>query len=271
METVASCEIPNRIMNPESPLTEDDVRVIVRLLGDVLAAPGGSREKRRLLMDRLCEMVDCPAWVWCMADYVPERQVAHSGILHGGFDDARFAVFLDALNHPAMQQVGARSSREFLVNGTHITRNLPQLEQGGDRLMKSEAGPLWRKADIGTLMISLRPMEAGGASAIGFYRNTGAPHFDERETRIAHIVLSGVPRLHYASFPNQEFITRLYPRHRTILNLLCDGWSRKKIADHLGLSVNTVHGYARTIFRNFGVHTQSELLSRFTHGDGGDQ
>lgn len=258
-------------MIPESPLTEADVRVIVRLLGDVLAAPGGSREKRRLLMERLCTVVNSSAWVWCMADYVPDQQLGHSGILHGGFDDSRFASFLEALNHPAMEAVSARSSKDFLENGVHITRNLPQLEQGGPPMMDSEAGPWWKKADIGTLMVSLRPMEAGGASAIGFYRNTGAPHFNERETRIAHIVLSGVPWLHYAAFPNQEFITRLYPRHRTILNLLCDGWSRKKIADHLGLSVNTVHGYARTIFRNFGVHTQSELLSRFTLGDGGDQ
>ena len=258
-------------MNPQSPLTEKDVRTIIRLLGDVIAAPGGFREKRRFLMDRLSVIVDCAAWVWCMADYVPDQPLGHSGIIHGGFDDARFASFLEALNHPAMEAVSAPSSGEFLKNGVHMTRNLPQLERSGGDMMKSEAGHLWRKANIGTLMISLRPMAAGGASAIGFYRKIGAPHFDERETRIAHIVLSGVPWLHYASFSGLELFTRLYPRHRTILNLLCDGWSRKKIADHLGLSVNTVHGYIRTIFRHFGVHTQSELLSRFTHGDGGDQ
>ena len=37
-----------------------------------------------------------------------------------------------------------------------------------------------------------------------------------------------------------------------------------------GLSVNTVHGYAKVIFKHFGVHTQSELVTRFTKGDGGD-
>lgn len=258
-------------MKPDSPLTEDDVRVIVRLLGDVLAVAGGHREKRRFLMERLCLVVHSSAWVWCMADYVPDQQLGHSGILHGGFDDARFAGFLEALNHPAMEAVSARSSKEFLEKGTHLTRNLPQLEQGGPPMMDSGAAPLWRKANIGTLMISLCPMETGGASAVGLYRDFGAAHFSERETRIAHIVLSGVPWLHHSSFPDQELITRLYPRHRTILNLLCDGWGRKKIADHLGLSVNTVHGYTKAVFKHFGVHTQSELLSRFTYGDGGDQ
>lgn len=258
-------------MNPDSLLTEDDVRAIVRLLGDVIAAPGGFSEKRRFLMDRLGAIVDSPAWLWCAADYVPGQQLGHSGILHGGLDDTRFAGLLEALNHPAMEAVSAHSSREFLQNGVHVTRSLPQLERGGIGMLKSEAGPLWRKANIGTLMLSLRPMEGGGASAIGFYRELGAPHFNERETRIAHIVLSGVPWLHYSSFPDKELVTRLYPRHRTILNLLCDGWSRKKIAAHLGLSVNTVHGYTKAIFKHFGVHTQSELLSCFTHGDGGDQ
>ncbi len=62
----------------------------------------------------------------------------------------------------------------------------------------------------------------------------------------------------------------LYPRHRTVLILLCEGWNRKKIATHLGLSINTIHGYSKVIFKHFKVHSQAELIARFTQGDGGD-
>ena len=110
-------------------------------------------------------------------------------------------------------------------------------------------------------------------SAIGMYRELGEPHFDEREAKIAHIMLSEVPWLHFKEYPDRESreLSRLYPRHRTILNYLCEGWNRKKIADQLGLSVNTVHGYTKVIFKHFGVHSQAELLSRFSKGDGGDR
>jgi DNA-binding NarL/FixJ family response regulator len=49
------------------------------------------------------------------------------------------------------------------------------------------------------------------------------------------------------------------------------GWPRKKIADHLGLSENTVHGYTKKIYQHLGQHSQAELIARFTLGRGRDQ
>ena len=42
-------------------LPEQDVRQIVRLLGEVIAAPGDLHEKRRLLMGGLCRLIDSTA------------------------------------------------------------------------------------------------------------------------------------------------------------------------------------------------------------------
>ncbi len=257
--------------NPTSSLAESDVRAMVRLLGEVIVASGEINEKRRLLMDGMCELIGATAWVWSMSEFHPDKPPSSVGLVHGGFDEARFALYLEAINHPAMEAVSRPSSLELQTKGTHLTRTRRQMDPQG-LLDQSAAGPLWEKLDIGPLIMSLRPMESGGVNAIRVYRTLGEPHFHEREAKIAHIILSEVPWLHYSAFPDQASheITNLYPRHRTILNLLCEGWSRKKIAGQLGLSVNTVHGYTKVIFKHFGVHSQSELVTRFTKGDGGD-
>ncbi|WP_205760932.1 helix-turn-helix transcriptional regulator [Luteolibacter luteus] len=256
---------------PQSPLTEQDVRDIVRLLGSVIAEPGGLTEKRRFLMDGLCSLVNATSWAWCMAEFDPDKPPSFVGFEHGGWDEERFARYIEAMNHPDMEEVTRPSSIELREKGTQLTRTLRQMDPPM-RLENSKAGELWAKADIGTLLISQRPMDGGGISGVAVYRRLGEPHFDERESRIAHIVLSEVPWLHFQSFPDRQTpeLERLYPRHRTVLNLLCEGWSRKRIADHLGLSVNTVHGYSKAIFRHFGVHSQPELIRRLTKGDGGD-
>jgi DNA-binding CsgD family transcriptional regulator len=255
---------------PAAILSEKDARSIVSLLADLVATYGDFNHKRRLLMDNLCRLVSADYWLWCMANYRPDEQLGHSGMLHGGFNDASFAGFMEAINHPAMESVSRHSAVELQEKGCHITRSLDQLESPDARLMDSAAGPFWKKAGIGTLMLSLRPMPEGGTSGIGLYRKTGAQGFTQRETLIVHIILSEIPWLHYQHFRDQEKITRLYPRHRTVLNLLCDGWSRKKIATHLGLSENTVHGYAKAIFKHFNVHSHSELMARLSQGDGGN-
>lgn len=253
-------------------LTEADVRHMVRLLGEVIVAVGEIHEKRRLLMDGLCELIGATSWVWSMSQFHPDKPPSSVGLIHGGFDEARLASFLEAINHPAMEAVSRHSSLELQEKGTHLTRTRRQMDPQS-LLDQSAAGPLFRKANIGPLIMSLKPMEGGGVNAIRVYRTLSEPQFSERESKIAHIVLSEIPWLHYTAFPDQASheITSLYPRHRTVLNCLCEGWSRQKIADHLGLSVNTVHGYAKVIFKHFGVHSQAQLVTRFTKGDGGDR
>lgn len=206
-----------------------------------------------------------------MAEFDPDKPPSFIGFEHGGWGEERFARYIEAMNHPAMQPVTHPSSIELQEKNIHLTRTQRQMDP--DMLLEnSAAAPFWERADIGALMTSQRPMTDGGISGIGDYRKSGLPHFTQREARIAHIILSEIPWLHFQAFPDKASreITRLYPRHRTVLNLLCEGWSRKKIAAQFGLSIHTVHGYAKAIFSHFGVHSQSELLTRFSRGDGGD-
>lgn len=256
----------------ESPLTEQDVRDIVRLLGDVIAEPGGFREKRRLLMDRLCGLINATSWAWCMAEFDPDKPPSFVGFEHGGWEPERFGRYLEAMNHPDMERVTRASSVELKERNTQLTRTLRQMDPPG-LLEASDAGRYWAEADIGTLLISQRPMQGGGTSGVAVYRRLGEPHFDEREARIAHIVLSEIPWLHFQKFPDKPShdISRLFPRHRTVLNLICEGWDRKRIAQHLKLSVHTVHGYTKDIFKHFEVHSQAELMNRLSKGDGGDR
>lgn len=253
-------------------IAESDVRGIVRLLGEVIANRGDFPESRRMLMDGLCRMVHATSWAWCMADYDPEHSPSFVGFEHGGWDEERFARYIEAMNHPGHGAVTYRSSIELKEKGVHLTRTQQQIDPE-NMIGSSPFGELWARADIGTVILSQRPMESGGVSGVAVYRKTGEAHFSERESRIVHIILSEVPWLHFSKFPDRHSgeISRLYPRHRMVLNFLCEGWNRKKIAHFLGISENTVHGYVKEVFRHFRVHSQSELLAKFTKGDGGDQ
>lgn len=51
---------------------------------------------------------------------------------------------------------------------------------------------------------------------------------------------------------------------------LIDGRSRKEIADRLGISVNTVSGYVREIYRLHGVKSQAMLVSMAATGNHAD-
>jgi DNA-binding CsgD family transcriptional regulator len=246
---------------------------MVRLLGEVAGVRGGHQEKKRYLMDGLCRLIGADAWAWSLlhlqADLAPRQLV----MLNGGFDEDRLAKWATAIEHPQMKPVTGSLVAEAAAGTRGFTRKdrdfVPQDWWDSD----DRAFQLWTEAGIRSFLLSAWPLPEGRFSGIGIYRNKDRPHFDARECRIAHILLSEIPWLHQEGMNEDEgqALVPLQPRHRTVLNLLVQGWGRKKISEHLGLTLNTTHGYVKQIFQHFDVHTQPELISRLTQGNGGDR
>ncbi|MFM2242341.1 MAG: hypothetical protein RLZ97_1196 [Verrucomicrobiota bacterium] len=255
----------------EFQLPASTVRRVVRLLGEVIAAPGGHREKKAMLMGGLCEMIDADAWIWGVGQHDPENVPFYVAFDRGNIDDTRFARLMEAVNHPEMAEFARPFSEELALTGSHLTRLRQQINRDGS-FSGSQAEQAWLRANIDGVILSCKPLTGGGFSSIGIYRNADRPIFNENESRIAHIVLSEVPWLHMEGWPDERGVSAatLYPRLRTVLNLMIEGWSRKQVAHHLALSENTVHGYVKEIYRHYGVHSHAELVKRFSKGDGGD-
>ena len=253
-------------------LHDSDTRAMVRLLGEVAAAEGSLAFKRNLLMNGLCELVDVDAWYWCQLGQAESgKQPSFAVSLKGGFTDDQFANYLAAVEHPDMKELNAPFLAECAETNAHVTRLRQQIDVDG-KFPKSKVYELWRKADLAPLILSFRPMADGQMSGICLFRSFDRKLFTERESRIVHILLSEVPWLHDGAWPDakRERAYELPPRLITLLNLMLLGLPRKQIAEKMGISVNTLSGYVKDIYERFRVHSQSELISRFVEGDGGD-
>lgn len=256
-----------------SPITEEDFRAVVRILGDIASADASTDWKRNHLMSELAILLKTETWLWGNAPRVePGKASAYLFQNSGGIDEERMTHMLRVFEHPETGLITARLAKEMERAGRHITR-LHQDVIDTDWLINSAANPLWRAADVGPTLFSLRPIPGDGTSVAGFCRPVSAPPFTAREARIAHIVLTGVPWLHEAGLPHAaaRAVPLLPPRCRLILNLLVRGRPRKEIAADVGISVHTVTDYFKQIYQHFGVHSQSELIARFHSGDGHDQ
>lgn len=182
----------------------------------------------------------------------------------------QFPKYLAALGHPATDAMTIPVINDIRERKEHLTRTIEQVS--GNLFYDYEATPLWREANVGTLLLSGRPIDDRCATGIGIYRKAGSVPFTGRESRIAHIILTEVPWLHEQGWPEDRgrTVPTLSPRQLRVLNLLLESRSRKEIAGHLGISENTVAGYVKEVFRHFRVHSQAELMRRFMQGDGAD-
>jgi DNA-binding CsgD family transcriptional regulator len=253
-------------------LKETDVRAMVRLLGEVAANSGGHAEKKRQLMEGLCTLIGADYWVWAMcAQMEPGKQPVYVMAHNGGFAEGQFGRLIRAVEHPDMCVLSAPFAAELARKRTHLTRLDRQMDPEGN-ISKNDVGALWREAGIGPILLSYRPLDGGLLSSIAIYRKAESAAFGQRESRIAHIVLSEVPWLHLQGWPKKEAATvpLLSRRPIAVLHLLIDGMSRKEISTCLKISEHTVNDYVKVVFRHFGVNSQKQLVRRFHKGDGGD-
>lgn len=254
-------------------LSDVDVRAIVRLLGEVATSRDDLSSRKRRLMDGLCELTGADSWAWSLGcGLEPGKQPTYLSMSHGGFDQERFAKLIMAAGHSDMARQSAMLLGEMQERKSHLTRRQQQFLDSQD-YEASGVYPLMREADLGPFLASLRPVGSDAFSTVVLYRRFGEADFSERESRIAHIVLTEVPGLHEHGLPEDrgETVPRLTPRARVVLNLLLDGRGRKEIARHLGIAENTVAGYQKAVYRHFEVNSHAALMRRFQIGDGGDR
>ncbi len=104
-------------------MKEDDVRNMVRLIGEVVAIPGNHAEKKRFLMEGLCGLIGADAWAWalsCQRD--PGKPQVYASVLNGGLSDENLVKLLQAIEHPEMVAMTAKFFGEVEARKAHLTR-----------------------------------------------------------------------------------------------------------------------------------------------------
>jgi DNA-binding CsgD family transcriptional regulator len=131
-----------------------------------------------------------------------------------------------------------------------------RMEETTHEVIHDELGALLRLID------ECRDLfDAGTSPALhlrrGLYRVLGADA--ARETALLELLRGVCPWLFECDEVGRA---RLSPRERDTLRVLLTGTPEKQLADHLGVSAHTAHGYVKTLYKKLGVRSRVELMAR---------
>ncbi|MBQ6123784.1 MAG: response regulator transcription factor, partial [Spirochaetales bacterium] len=70
------------------------------------------------------------------------------------------------------------------------------------------------------------------------------------------------PELNYESLSHYKISEREF----TVVQLICEGYTNKEIAQELSISVNTVNNHVANIFSKMGVRSRIDLLKALKEG-----
>lgn len=255
----------------EARLAESDVRQMVRLLGEVAVTPGGVNAQKRKVMEGLSEMLGADYWMWNISRLMENGTLVGLSLVHN-LSEEQMAAMVD-MNYATKDNPYNMAMIEQCRRQSRWSR---RLEDMLDQSVIPEAfRAVSRRMDMEYSLFGFQlvPGTEDLYSAMGLHRAPGKAPFTLRELRIAHILYSEVRWLHEVAAPEEDgsAVVGLAPRLQTVMTLLVDGQSAKRIALHLGLSIHTVRGYIKDVYRHFGVSSRTELMHRFMVGDGRDR
>ena len=238
-----------------------------RVVSDVLSTGPDPVLSKQVLLNRLVDRLACFRGVCTVySDFTAEGRTRLIDVAFVGAADA--VPFERGRNgpecvNPRINPLTDRCARHG-ANLAVLHRRTLMSDADWER---SGIGPGVRAAGLGELMCAWYRRSDGSAFTLGLFKSIGGGAFTLGDFRLVRMVLKELRRLSESG----RFLDRpagidppgLTVREKQVLALLLKGCSGKEVASHLGISCLTVAGYVKDLYRQFEVHSRSELLAKF--------
>jgi DNA-binding CsgD family transcriptional regulator len=237
----------------------EELRRLLRLIGDLRELPPGSPAQRMHVLDGLSQIVGAQVGIWVNVSGVERGHVVIDDAIERGWENERARrTFLDFVARgqgrvpdPTMGPLAQRMASGF------VTCTRDQLLSDRDWYRSEHVQEYRRAADVDSCIYTGAIIDGRVAVCLSFHRPWGDRPFDARTRELVEIFHRETLWMHA-----QPATATLPPRQRQVLERLARGASEKQIADELSLSPHTVHDYVKALHRRFGASNRAQLLAR---------
>jgi pSer/pThr/pTyr-binding forkhead associated (FHA) protein len=175
-----------------------------------------------------------------------------------GIDPARWAYSLGEGRHT----VGRDATCQIRLAHPTVSHRHAEIRREGESLRVRDLGSR-NGTFIDNLPIQDAPLAVGQCIGMGKVKLEVTDFRDKEHGEHAHTLPTQASDI--APLAGNSGLSSAQVR---VLDLLFQGLSEKKIAQRLELSTHTVHAHMKSIYKNLGVHSHTELMSFFLSGRG---
>jgi DNA-binding NarL/FixJ family response regulator len=158
-------------------------------------------------------------------------------------------VVLMDINLPGMK--GYECVRQLKLAQPTVQFLMLTVYEDSDSLFNSlragASGYLLKRTASARLLEAIRDVFEGGSPM--------TPQLARRVVQFFSKPTTGTPQL-----------ARLTPAEREFLDQLANGYAYKEIADRMGISIDTVRSYVRTVYEKLHVHSRTEAVVKYLRG-----
>lgn len=246
-------------------LPAEDLRSCFRLVGECRELGREPEVWRRHMIEGLARLLGTQVAIAGEAQWLrgPQFFRTEPPVESGWASPKARECFYDYLRqHGPAQDPIIRALARF--EGQAVTRRRQELVSDRRWYGSEHYNEYLRRAEIDSCLHSLFPIDREQRfNIVCFFRAVGDRPFGARESALLHLFHHELGPLVGNRLTTESTDSRrvLAPRVRQTLACFLDGASEKEAAVQLGLSVATVHQYAKALYRHYGVRSRAGLLA----------
>jgi DNA-binding CsgD family transcriptional regulator len=251
---------------PDHPLLRADLESLLRIVTAADQQNMDVSERRTSLLTGLCELVGAAGGFWGWGRGRPGiTAVTPVAAIPFGLTPTEWTAVASFCMSPEGHQLTQAPIYARMGTANQVTVARPEIvnepDWHGSHAFQFQLRPI----EIDEFASSVRYLSNDTWCCLSLFRRLGKPAFAERDTQLIDLAMAGVswiaPQVSEAIPP--EAFAGITERQRMVLMFLLDGLSRKQIAAHLGLALDTVNDHVKNLYQRFEVQSATELAARF--------
>ncbi|MCM8529485.1 MAG: LuxR C-terminal-related transcriptional regulator [Lentisphaeraceae bacterium] len=257
-----------RLINTTTEIRSDsNEEMLYRIMSDLMSMDISICERRRYFFDHFIKIIGAANYIWYESEFDPTMSTGPKALnVLTNFSPYQQQLFFEAANDPKLEDPYMLPSIVYHIStGNSAYLRYEFLDDEG--WYNSEyTKKYYEPGNVDHPLTYTINQEGNQHCGILIYKKWKEEPFNETHRDFIDAVFSRIPWLFLKETQiDKSLYSKLTPRQHKALMFILDGYGKKELAEHFGISENSANEYIKNIYKTFGVNSYGELIKVFMH------
>ena len=257
-----------RLINTESNTHLDsNEEMLYQIMIELMSMDVSICERRRYFFDHFTKIIGATNYIWYESEFDPTMSTGPKSLnVLTNFSPFQQQLFFEAANDPKLEDPYMIPSITYHITSGQSSYLRSECLDDDGWYNSEYTKKYYEPGNVDHPLTYTVNQEGNQHCGILIYKKWKEEPFIETHRDFTEAVFSRIPWLFLKEKQlDKGLYSKLSARQHKALLFILDGYGKKELAEHFGISENSANEYIKNIYKTFKVKSYGELIKVFMH------